>query len=777
MPVFVSFLTGDALFYLHHYFPVLSVLILIISSFCLYLKKRIILLPVVAIGIVYALLRFSPPASPQGIHNRDLYVTGTFSPAERVTSSGKAFHTLSIESAVDSVTGEEIQDMRGRETDIFQDIWPDTERRYELLLRTGSDMVRMNPGRREGGRLYATVIAAREDGSAKHSFLYRLNHRRDLLGRYITGRIQGDAGALVSAVTTGEKAFMSYEGRRAFAVTGLAHLLSISGTHFGLFSVVLFGIFLFLIRRLPYRMLQRLTIYLTPPQAAALLCIPFMLAYLAMSGAKVPAVRSYVMISLFLAGLLLGRKGFWLNSLFFAAFVLALWDPAVILSLSFHLSFVAVLFIGFSVEKKNEDGSEVHGDDGSVIVGFLKDSAKISLAAFLGTAPLAAYYFHLFPAISPLSNLLVAPLIGFVVVPLSLLSAFSFMATGTYILAPLVGGAARLSMSLVRQIAAIPFVALSVPSFPPALCILFYAGFFLYLLLGRRKELLILPFIPFLVYVLLGGFAERGLSVTFLDVGQGDSAVIELPDGKTMVVDTGRTGRETEAFLRYRGKRTIDALVLTHIHPDHTGGAQYLIERFKVKEVWDNGLISYPEKMTAVHRVLQRGDRVETARYAITVLHPHHGFQPLYGSEYDGENNSSLVLKVSGRRSSFLFAGDIEEEAEEDLAHLHAWLKSDVIKIPHHGSDTSAGAQFLSLVSPSVAVISVGRDNPFGHPGVSVLNKLAGSRILRTDKDGAVKITETEEGLSIKTFRDSSLRHAEGLSGEWQNLKLLFSSW
>jgi competence protein ComEC len=271
----------------------------------------------------------------------------------------------------------------------------------------------------------------------------------------------------------------------------------------------------------------------------------------------------------------------------------------------------------------------------------------------------------------------------------------------------------------------------------------------------------------------------KDLSITFVDVGQGDSAVIELPDSKTVVVDTGRTGKETAAFLRYRGKKDIDALVLTHNHPDHTGGMEYLLKKYDVKEIWDNGRMSYPDGMhiNARHRMLERGDTVEADGYRIAVLHPYEEFYTLSENSYSEENSASLVLKVTGKARSVLFAGDIEEESEEDIAHLKIWLPSDAIKIPHHGSRTSALDDFIAAVSPSIAVISVGRDNSFGHPSQETLEKLESKSIFRTDLDGAIKIVERGDKLLVKTCREFIFEKADDFAMEKGNIRKLFTVW
>lgn len=779
MHLALSFLSGALFFSLYHYFP-FSILLLFISvAAFLMLRRKIPLFLFIGIGIFYAFLRYTPAEDMPYPWNKELRVTGRFT-QENTQTADRNIQTFVVDTARDDESGEEAEGLRDKEIGLTADFPIDYDDRYELLLETGRDRTRLNPGQLWKGRLFAKVITVEDAAEAPVSLFAVFDRHRGSLNRYISGRFEEDSAAFISTLTTGGTAQLNDELRNAFNATGLAHILSISGTHFGMFSLMLFGLFVFLIKRLPYQYLQRLTIYLSPTQAAALLSIPFMIMYLGISGGSIPAVRSFIMINLFLFGLLIGRRGFWLHSLLFAAVVLVLWNPDVLASLSFQLSFIAVLFIGFSLEKK-ETGDEVpvSEDKRDRIVRYIKNAVMLSAAASLGTAPLAAYYFHYVSLISPLSNLVVVPLVGFVLVPLSLISSFAYIFTGHYIFAPLVSASSDLIVAIVKLFAGIPYAELRVPSFPPVLCLFFYAGFLLYIASGRNKKMFALPFVPFCIYAILVVSERKDLSVTFVDVGQGDSAVVELPDRKTIVIDTGRTGKETSAFLKMLGKRDIDALVLTHKHPDHAGGMEYIMKRFTVKELWDNGRIVYPPELhiTASRRTLERGDIIETAAYRITVFHPYREFYTLLDDTYSEENNASLVLKVTGKKKSFLFTGDIEEEAEEDIAHLKKWLPGDVMKIPHHGSRTSASDAFLTWVSPAIAVISAGRDNSFGHPSQEVLQKLEGKRIFRTDQDGAVKIVEKGEELLVKTCREFMFERADTIDTEKRNIMKLFAVW
>jgi competence protein ComEC len=149
----------------------------------------------------------------------------------------------------------------------------------------------------------------------------------------------------------------------------------------------------------------------------------------------------------------------------------------------------------------------------------------------------------------------------------------------------------------------------------------------------------------------------------------------------------------------------------------------------------------------------------------------------MQGNEYVAANNDSLVVRIDDSKSSFLFPGDIEYEAEEDMLLLGKWLASDVIKVPHHGGRTSAYQPFLNAVNCDIAVISAERGNPFGHPHPETLDALTGKKVLRTDAEGAIKIERKGHGYDIKTYAEFQFQKADGLGGEIENFRRLFRKW
>jgi competence protein ComEC len=786
MSFFLSFLSGTVLFISFPYFPFSTISVFLLSSIYLTLKKRTFLTLIIILGIAFAFFRYEPLKELPQIWGKEVVLEGLFSSLPSETERGMFRQSLQVQSAFDENTLKEIYELRNQEVVILSDKEFSPGTKCRITVKFLRNETRQNPGDLASKEVYARLLELNKTENKKLSLITGTYELRYRLNKYIQANFKKDSSAFISAITTGQRSSIDEELRNAFNKTGLAHILSISGTHFGLFSIFLFGIFKFLINVLPYRILQRITIFLTPSQAAAILCLPFMLAYLGLSGGNIPAVRSFIMVGLFLLGLLIGRKGLWLNSLFFAAFILAIWDPKVILDLSFQLSFLAVLFIGFSIKTEESEKQEKEfTTETNLFSGikrisrYLRNAFFLTLSASIGTAPLVAHHFHYASIISPISNIFITPLIGFVLIPLSILSSFLFLITGHYIFTPVVSTVSDISISLVRLMSVIPYAGVKVPTFPLIVIFLFYAGFLFYFLSGKKRYTLIIPFIPIVIYVLLSIFERKELTVTYLDVGQGDSSVIELPDRKTIVIDTGLSGKETTSFLKYRGKEVIDALILSHVHSDHTGGLDYLVKRFKVKELWDNGRLIFPENFLAniKHRGLNRGDMIEGKGYSIYVFHPYPEFYTMYGNENIEADNDSLVLKIEGKNESFLFTGDIEEEAEEDVLHLGRWLKSSVIKVPHHGSRTSAYKPFFDMVSPEVAAISAGREKHFGHPHQEMLDALNGSKIFRTDLDGAIRISESERGLEVKTYEDFILKRTRSLKGEIKNIMRLFTTW
>ena len=247
------------------------------------------------------------------------------------------------------------------------------------------------------------------------------------------------------------------------------------------------------------------------------------------------------------------------------------------------------------------------------------------------------------------------------------------------------------------------------------------------------------------------------LAVHFLDVGQGDSIFIELPDGQTLLIDAGERGcaEGIIAYIKARGHTALDHVIATHPHADHIGGMAKVVDAFEVKNFYMPKVLhttaTFENLLDAVAR---QGLSIQTARAGKLLLEAN-GLRAAFlaptGDTYKNLNNYSAVLLLTYGEKRFLFMGDAEAVSEAEMLAGGAALEADVLKVGHHGSQTSSSEAFLAAVRPDIAVICVGRDNTYGHPTPNVLARLnnVGAEVRRTDA-GTVTITCDGQTLWVR---------------------------
>ncbi len=764
MGALLGFLAGAGLFHLWRFFPVTSILLSSVLIFLFIYKKRAAaIFPVLFLltGFFYADFRYEPPPRFEG--GGKLIVTGY--PGLSHDGRNGPIQRIHIKEAKDE-TGR-LYPLNEINIDDASPLEPGHE--YTLLLKIKPPHIRLNPGGPFQKRFSAQLLTVL--GKSPGSVIERIRGR---LNQFYAAHFEQDNAGFIASVITGERALLDQRLWDSFNNAGVGHLLSISGAHFGIFSVCVFFVLRQLFGLLPLKWLERMSLHVTPAQAGAALTLPFITGYLLLSGMEVPAVRSFVMISLFLVGLLIGRRRAWLAGLLFSAVIIVLADPSAILDVPFQLSFFSVFFIGaFTSNIKNMQKGRL----GKYVLG----SLMVSLSAILGILPLTAFYFHKASLVSPASNLIMVPFAGFVLVPLYLASSVIYLISGHFPLIWLSGWLTGIFLKTAGLFSDLPFSHIRLAAFPPGLLFLSYP--FLVLFSLRRKTVFAaLAVLPFALFIALSFFKTPSLKVAFLDAGEGDASVVSLPDGKVLAVDTGPTGVEEASYLDYTGTGKIDALALSHPHSDHTAGAGCLLDRFKVGEIWDNSDFSYSGKLFdgVPRKSLSRGDTLAGKGYRITVLHPYKGFDG-GGNDNSRTNDRSLVLKIEdGQGRGVLFTGDIGERAEEDLIRAEDisglnFLGCYCLKVPHHGSSHSVSLEFIRRAHPGLAVITAGAGNVFGFPRPETLAELSGIRVLRPDLEGTILLDFKRNGVEVSRYSDLILRERPGLEGELHNLRYLFS--
>ena len=581
---------------------------------------------------------------------------------------------------------------------------------------------------------------------------------------------------VMTALAIGDKRYVKKEVAESFRKAGVSHILAISGLHMGIVATFFYSAFLWLLSRSEWVLLRNLT-----RKGAALLTIPPLTLYLLLSGAAISASRAYIMAVLFLLSIVFDREKDLFNTISLAALILLVLWPHAVYEVSFQLTFAAVIAIVYMVPGMEKLLFPNEREEKKGVIRWIVTFILVSLAASLGTAPIISRHFMELSTVGLVSNLLVVPVLGFVVVPLTVLAVFILPISWTAAALLFSGGAFLMSpvLSAVDEIASLPFASMLMKPPGPMEITLFYI--FLWGLFGgwRRRALrLALAAAALLpVITMAGGTGERKegvLEVTFLSVGQGEATFIGFPEGKTMLVDGGGfyddsfdVGRMVvRPYLLSRGVKRIDFVVMSHPHPDHMNGLLHILREFEVGEVWTNGEPVIDENHQIFMEILkERGipevrildnspDRtIDGAR--IEILHPPPSFRR-GGDEGSRVNNRSLVMRIIFGKNAFLLTGDLEKEGEKRILGAGYDIKADVIKVPHHGSRTSSSPPFIEKVSPEYALFTVGYMNRFGFPVEEVLQRYRkrGIMIYRTDLDGAVTFLTDGDKIAVNTFRN-----------------------
>jgi competence protein ComEC len=622
----------------------------------------------------------------------------------------------------------------------------------------------------------------------KNPIILQVESWRDRIRDFLNREVNAPTSSIFKALVLGEQGDIPEEIKEYFILTGTAHLLAISGDQFGIVALLSFSLLIWILKRSEFLLLS-----ISVRKWAAGLTIPCIILYAFIAGGGISVIRAAIMVITFLFSILLNRERNLLHTLALAAFLILILSPPSLFDVSFQLSFLAVLSILYLVprilqEFKQEGISLLLKTSWKKnILKYIMLSLLVTGVAILGTAPFVALHFNRFSPIGFFTNLFIIPWVGFLIVPLSLTaSIFSFFFTplATFLI-NINGFITLILLRVLAFFASLPFASFFVSTPTVFEIVLFYILLFLVVHLKKRKmaRYLFLGLCVVLVFDLafwnLKDLLQKDLRLTFIDVGNGDSILIEFPKGKRMLIDGGGLredrfdiGKNVIApFLWKKKIRRVDTLVLTHPDPDHLKGLNFIASQFSIGQFWDNGFQTdsepylqlkkiLEEKKIKIHSLNEETPSQIMNGVEISFLNPPvwNATQRKVRSLWD-LNNASLVMKLRFKNVSVLLTGDIGKEAEERILRKGYLLKSDVLKIPHHGSSSSSSPLFLERVKPTYAILSVGERNIGRLPHPEVLKRYLqlGSRILRTDKDGAITVMTDGEKMEVKTFLKGDL--------------------
>ena len=588
----------------------------------------------------------------------------------------------------------------------------------------------------QGKGIFLLAYQAEDDYAVTYTDTHSLKDmpavwRSKLIGILDSALPAKEAG-FAKALLLGQKWDIDYKTKTDFQVSGISHIIAVSGLHISiLFALV-------------YQLTGKRRLL------TVLVGIPILLGFAAIAGFTPSVVRAAIMQGLMMLALLLDKEYDSPTALAFAAFTLLVCNPMVITSVSFQLSVGCVAGIILFSQPLREwimDKKRL-GRRNNRITRWFAGSVSVTVGAAVFTTPLVAVYFGTVSLVSLLTNLMVLWVVTGVFYGLIAVCVLGLVhGTLSSILGAVLVWPIRYIMGVASLLAKLPFAAVYTVSIYTVIWLVFcYCLIVLFLLMKKKRPLLLCCTAVLALCVSIGlSWLEPQLDdtrMTVLDVGQGQAVLLQT-QGKTFLVDCGGSNDSqaadiTAQTLLSQGIRTLDGIIVTHYDRDHAGALDELLTRIDTKSL----ILPFTQDNTEISQTLQQmlPDRtvfvsedmqLTLERGALTIFAP---------ASYVSGNESSMGILLNSENCAILITGDRNRETEGLLMDHYDLPHLDVLVVGHHGSKTSTGEALLLKTTPEYAVISVGKDNPYGHPSREVLERLHkyNCTVLRTDLYGTI---------------------------------------
>ena len=581
---------------------------------------------------------------------------------------------------------------------------------------------------------------------------------RKWIGSRFSDYLDPSETGLLLGLLAGDRSGIPDALRSDFQRSGLVHVLAISGFH----VVLLAGMLMIFLKAtgLPHRIVR-------------IAAVVLLFLYVPVTGSSPAVRRAVLMFAVPQVGALFQRTANTLNSLGVALLFIMIPEPSVIWNPGFQLSVAATMgiLIGGSWNPLKKLPEELQKNKWWIrLQAFVVEPTYVTLCATLSTSPFLIHHFKTLSPFAWLGNIVVVPAIsmGMQAGLFALLSPVDFLREHFCYAARFF---LRFASLLTRLLSDSSQASVTVGPFAPFVLLL--SGVLIVLIPVARKNRVARCFSLCCMILFAITFAYKGYmaivepswKLTAIDIGQGDSLLLTTPSGSHILVDAGDIKRQDSGkdiivpYLHHIGVSKLDALVITHADQDHFGGATSIIKMFPVKELWitDCARIDEKENWQQVIseayrrgipiRDISRGVLYKEKFFEIKVIHPD-------TKRCVDANTQSISFRVKGLGHSAILTGDLTVQGEKEIMKTDVYLKSDVLKLGHHGSKTSSSRKFLNRVNPELALISSGRKNRFRHPSKQVIQRLDSLKIpyLNTAEKGTIDIVFRQDTMLVETM-------------------------